>query len=111
MTIIVEPYGCWQNRMIEQRLRAEEEARRRYIGLLHPIQAELMHIVAEHDEPIRDTTLAHAFAKIPGYRNRQQRDCWIKTAWPPHLATPSSCKCCRRASPPWRLSPGSWMPN
>jgi hypothetical protein len=67
--------------MIEQRLRAEEEARRRYIGLLHPIQAELMHIVAEHDEPIRDTTLAHAFAKIPGYRNRQQRDGWIKTAW------------------------------
>lgn len=67
--------------MIEQRLRAEEEARRRNVGRLHPIQAELMHIVAEHDEPIRDTALAHTFAKVPGYRNREERDGWIKTAW------------------------------
>lgn len=79
--IFVEPYRCWQDRMIEERLRAEEEARRRNIGRLHPIQAELMHIVAEHDEPIRDTALAHAFARIPGYRNREERDDWIKRAW------------------------------
>ncbi len=68
--------------MIEQRLRAEEEARRRNIGRLHPIQAELMHIVQGHDEPeIRDMALAKAFAKIPGYRNRQERDDWMKKAW------------------------------
>lgn len=81
MTILVEPYGCWKSRMIEQRIRAEEETRRRNIGQLHPIQAELMHIVQEHDGPIRDTALAHAFAKIPGYRNREERDGWIKTVW------------------------------
>jgi len=68
--------------MIEQRFRAEEEARRRNIGRLHPIQADLMYIVQEHDEPeIRNTTLAHAFAKIPGYSNRRERDDWIKRAW------------------------------
>lgn len=67
--------------MIEQRLCAEEEARRRNIGRLHPIQAELMHIVQEHDGPIRDTALAHAFAKVPGYRSREERDGLIKTAW------------------------------
>jgi hypothetical protein len=81
MTIIVEPYGCWQNRMIEQRLRAEAEGRKRNIGRLHPIEEDLMYLVREHQEPIRDTTLAHAFAKIPGYRNREERDGWIKTAW------------------------------
>ncbi len=81
MTILVEPYRCWESRMTEQRLRAEEQAGRRNIGRLHPIQEDLMHLVREHDEPIRDTALAHAFAKIPGYRNRQERDGWIKTAW------------------------------
>jgi hypothetical protein len=79
--IFVEPHRCWQDRMIEQRLRAEEEAQRRNVGRLHPIQAELMHIVANHDGPIRDMALAHEFAKIPGYRNRQERDDWLKKAW------------------------------
>ena len=40
-----------------------------------------MYLVREHQEPIRDTTLAHAFAKIPGYHNREERDGWIKRAW------------------------------
>jgi hypothetical protein len=79
--IFVEPHRCWQDRMLEQRLRAEEESRRRNIGRLHPIQAELMHIVANNDGPIRDMRLAHEFAKIPGYHNRQERDDWLKKAW------------------------------
>lgn len=79
--IFIEPVRCWQDRMVEQRLRAEDEARKRNIGRLHPIQDNLMFIVREHDEPIRDTSLAHAFAKIAGYHNRQERDDWIKKAW------------------------------
>lgn len=80
--IFIEPVKCWENRMIEQRLRAEEEARKRSIGRLHPIADTLMFIVKEQDEPeIRNTTLAHAFAKIARYRNRQERDEWIKKAW------------------------------
>jgi hypothetical protein len=79
--IFVEPYSCWSARMMEQRLRAQEEARRRNLGILHPIQPELLNLVANQDEPIRDTTLAREFAKIPGYRNRKERDDWIKKAW------------------------------
>lgn len=80
--IFIEPVRCWQDRVIEQRLHAEEDARRRNIGRLHPIQDNLMFIVKEHDEPeIRNTTLAHAFAKIAGYHSRQERDDWIKKAW------------------------------
>ena len=71
--------------MLEQRRREMEEAYKRNIEQLHPIQAELMHIVQEHDEPVRNTTLAHAFARIAGYRNREERDGWIKKAWR-HLA-------------------------
>jgi hypothetical protein len=79
--IFVEPHRCWQDRMIEQRRRAEEEALRRRIGRLHPIQDNLMFIVREHGEPIRDVALAKAFAKIPGYQNRRERDDWMKKAW------------------------------
>lgn len=79
--ILVEPNRCWEDRTIEQRLRAEEEARKRNSGRLHPIQAALLHIVTNHDGPIRDMTLAHEFARIPGYRNRQERDDWLKKAW------------------------------
>jgi hypothetical protein len=68
--------------MVDQRLRAEEEAQRRNAGRLHPIQADLLYIVQEHDEPeIRDVVLAKAFAKIAGYDNRQERDDWMKKAW------------------------------
>lgn len=80
--IFIEPVKCWETRMVEQRLRAEEEARKRNIGRLHPIADNLMFIVKEHDKPeIRNTALAHAFAKIARYRNRQERDEWIKKAW------------------------------
>ena len=40
-----------------------------------------MFLAREHGEPIRDMTLAHAFAKIARYQNRQERDDWIKKAW------------------------------
>jgi hypothetical protein len=67
---------------MEQRLLAEEEARRRIIGILHPIETELMNIVENHEDgPIRDVALGRAFARIPGYRNRQERDDWVKKAW------------------------------
>jgi hypothetical protein len=79
--IFVEPYSCWRDRMIQERLRAEEEVRRRNAGRLHPIQENLMYIVREHGEPIRDVDLAKQFAKIPGYRNRQERDGWMVKAW------------------------------
>jgi hypothetical protein len=68
--------------MVEQRRRAEEEARKRASNVLHPIQATLLDLVKEHDEPeIRNTKLAHAFAKIAGYHSRKERDAWIKKAW------------------------------
>ncbi len=80
--IFVEPNKCWEDRIVEQHLRAQEEARRRNLARLRPIAAELLHIVENHNEAeIRNTTLAHAFAKIPGYRNRKERDGWIKKAW------------------------------
>jgi hypothetical protein len=79
--ILVEPYRCWEDRMIQERLRAEQEARLRNIGRLHPIQDNLMYILREHGEPMRDTALGHAFAKIAGYWNRKERDNWIKIAW------------------------------
>lgn len=79
--IFVEPYRCWEDRVAEQRRRAEEEARKRNVGRLHPIQDTLMYIVREHGEPIRDMSLAHAFAKIARYQNRKERDDWLKKAW------------------------------
>ena len=79
--ILVEPDSCWRDRLAQQRLRAQEETRRRNSGRLHPIQADLLYLVQNHEGPIRDTALAHAFARIPGYRDRPERDTWIKKAW------------------------------
>jgi hypothetical protein len=79
--IFIEPVRCYQDRMVEQRRLAEEEARKRNAGRLHPIQDTLLYLVREHGEPIRDMTLAHAFAKIARYQNRQERDNWLRQAW------------------------------
>lgn len=80
--IFIEPQKCYENRMLEQKLRAEDEARRRNVGRLTRMQDDVMFIVREHNEPeIRNTTLGRIFAKIPGYKNRQERDNWIKVAW------------------------------
>ncbi len=73
--------------MIEERLRQDEEARKRRMGRLHPIQDDLLYFVKEHgDEEVRNTTLAHRYARMRGYRNRHERDELIKEAWR-HLTT------------------------
>jgi hypothetical protein len=43
--ILVEPDSCWRDRLAQQRLRAQEETRRRNSGRLHPIQADLLYLV------------------------------------------------------------------
>jgi hypothetical protein len=79
--IFVEPHACWEDRTIEQRRHAEAEAQKRCLRRLHPIEADLMYLVNTHNEPeINKMTLAHAFAKIPACRNRQERDNWILRA-------------------------------
>jgi hypothetical protein len=79
--IFVEPHSCWRDRQVEQRRLAEVETMRRNLARIHPIQDELLCIVREHGKPIRDVDLAKQFAKIPGYRNRAERDDWMKKAW------------------------------
>ncbi len=80
--IFVEPQRSYESRMIQERLHQDEEARKRRMGRLHPIQDDLLYFVREHNgEEVRNTTLAHRYARMRGYSNRRERDELIKEAW------------------------------
>jgi hypothetical protein len=80
--IVLETQPCWETPILEERLRQDEEARRKRLGRLHPIQDALLYFVKEHDgEEVRNATLGHRYARMRGYRNRHGRDELIKEAW------------------------------
>ncbi len=79
--IFVESQRCWEIRMVEERLRQDEAARKRRMGQLPRIEDDLLFFVKEHHEEVRNTSLAHRYARMRGYRNRRERDELIKEAF------------------------------